>query len=227
MGGRFGIQATDVSGVPIRREDGVEDLGDPPSVGDQGEASIEAHAGGLEGRQAERPPRGVPGRSAAGTAGRPAPRTRSGRRGVARSARGPARPAPRAPGNGLETRTPEGCNPAPRDLVPARRQGLARRPVRGYSRGPGCRPPRPGGLIWPPAVEGSAGRSLPQVMRRRRHGTMSPGRRRDRAGAGQVRPAGGRRGCYWCVAQPSTARAASSTASEIVGCGWTIRASSW
>ena len=32
---------------------------------------------------------------------------------------------------------------------------------------------------------------------------------------------------YWWIAQPSTARAASGTASEIVGWGWMIRAMSW
>jgi hypothetical protein len=44
----------DVGGVLVRREDGVEDLDDPPPLGDQSQALVEASAVELEGGEAQR-----------------------------------------------------------------------------------------------------------------------------------------------------------------------------
>ena len=54
-----------------------------------------------------------------------------------------------------------------------------------------------------------------------------PLRGQVRVGGAEVEVKGCALAAQACVAQPSTARAASKIASEIVGWGWTIRASSW
>jgi len=42
-----------IPGIPVRREDGIEDLNDPPALHDQREAPVQDHAGGLHHGQAQ------------------------------------------------------------------------------------------------------------------------------------------------------------------------------